>query len=534
MNDITTATYKSDIPEGNTSTNIKKIKIRMNSSQKNIFDKFSYNTTPKSIDSIASSNSPDETNIKTITTVSTANPSPEKSEIKREKLVPVVLSDEQKSAIELFKQGKNIFLTGPGGTGKTLLIKEFIKESYLLDKKIQVCALTGCASLLLGQGARTIHSWSGIKLAKGPPEKIIENVLRNRQARKSWLTTDILVIDEVSMMSHKILNILEEVARHIRKTSKVFGGIQVIFCGDFYQLGPIGDQYELETKEYCFQSKKWFDIFPKENHIQLHTIFRQNDKDYIEILNEIREGSLSQKNIEILKKYVKRPYDETQHNNCHLTKLFPIRSRVDHINNLMFEKIEEPIQNYNMITQTNLTTFIETGKPFDEFTTSKCENLTFDEIRKEVEQLIANSNLQKELQLKKGAAVMCLTNLDLERGICNGSQGIIIDFINGKPKVKFSNGIIEIISIHSIQSEEYPSIAIGQYPLCLAWAMTIHKMQGATLDMAQIDIGNTIFDYGQTYVGLSRIRSLDGLYLSDFNPHRIKTNPTVQAFYKSL
>lgn len=447
----------------------------------------------------------------------------------------ITLSEEQQTALELFKQRKNLFITGPGGTGKTLLIKEFIKQAYLEDKEIQVCALTGCASLLLGHGARTIHSWSGIRLAKGDPQRVIDQALKNRIAKKNWTSVDILIIDEVSMMSHKILNILEELARRARRSSKIFGGIQVVFCGDFYQLGPVGDQTEPETTEYCFQSPLWFNIIPLANHIQLHTIFRQRDPKYIQILNEIRQGQLSQENIALLKAHKERPpYEETEHNGCYLTKLFPIRSRVDHINRMMFDKIQEPIKTQHLIIHTNITCYLETGKSFEDEVIERCRNLTMDEKTREIEKLTTNSNLVQELHLKKGAAIMCLTNLDLDRGICNGSQGIIIDFVGPAPKVKFSNGVIEVIQLHQIQSDEYPCLAIAQYPLCLAWAMTIHKMQGATLDMAQIDIGSSIFDYGQTYVALSRIRNLDGLYLSDFNPNRIRTNPKVQEFYAAL
>ena len=350
------------------------------------------------------------------------------------------------------------------------------------------------------------------------------------------MSVDILVIDEVSMMSQKIFDLLEEIARRIRKNNKFFGGIQLIFSGDFYQLGPIGDNTEPETTQYCFESPKWFQIFPKENHIQLHTIFRQNDAKYIEILNEIRKGALSPENTALLNTYIKRPFDPTEHNNCYLTKLFPIKSRVDYINQLMFDEITEPIQEYNMITATNLTTYIDngTGKPIELEVLEKCDQMTNEEKNQEIERLVTTSTLQKHLQLKKSTAVMCLTNLCLEKGICNGSQGIVVDFIGTAPQVKFANGILETIPLHYIQSEEYPRIAIGQYPLCLAWAMTIHKMQGATLDMGQIDIGNAIFEYGQTYVALSRIRSLDGLYLSDFKPHRIRANPKVCAFYAGL
>ena len=133
---------------------------------------------------------------------------------------------------------------------------------------------------------------------------------------------------------------------------------------------------------------------------------------------------------------------------------------------------------------------------------------------------------------------MCIVNLDIENGICNGSQGIVIDIIETTPHpipvVKFSNGLIKKMAPHYWQSEEYPTIAIGQFPLCLAWALTIHKIQGATLEMAEMDIGQSIFEYGQTYVALSRIKSLNGLYLSEFHPYKIKANPKVKEYYDQL
>ena len=133
---------------------------------------------------------------------------------------------------------------------------------------------------------------------------------------------------------------------------------------------------------------------------------------------------------------------------------------------------------------------------------------------------------------------MCTTNIDLESGICNGSLGIIVDFHMKLgipiPFVKFANGITREIQIQYWQSEEYPSIAIGQIPLCLAWAITIHKIQGATLSMAEMDIGRNIFEYGQTYVALSRVQSLDGLYLSGFYPENIRANPKVTLFYNQI
>ena len=221
------------------------------------------------------------------------------------------LSPEQKYALEKFKRGENLFITGAGGTGKTTLIKHFIEYAESVKKSIQVCALTGCAAVLLNCNARTIHSWSGIRLARGPKEKIIESVFKNKRQSRNWKKVKILIVDEVSMMSRKIFEVLDEIGKVIRHSSLPFGGIQVVFTGDFFQLPPVGTLGEPETEEFCFESAEWLRTFKSENHIELETIFRQTDKPYIEILSEIRRGQLSEKNIEVLKQYVKREYDQT-------------------------------------------------------------------------------------------------------------------------------------------------------------------------------------------------------------------------------
>ena len=156
----------------------------------------------------------------------------------------------------------------------------------------------------------------------------------------------------------------------------------------------------------------------------------------------------------------------------------------------------------------------------------------------EVRQLMNSSSYPDILYLKVGAVVMCTINLDMDNGICNGSQGIITNIFETEegpiPEVTFVNGITKQISIQYRQSEDYPTIAVGQIPLTLAWALTIHKIQGATLNMATIDVGSQIFECGQTYVALSRIKSIDGLYLTAFNPQKIKVNKKVQDFYEAL
>ena len=460
----------------------------------------------------------------------------------------IQLSPEQQYALDMFNNGENLFITGPGGTGKTKLISYFAQSANERGIKIDVCALTGCAALLLNCGARTLHSWSGIRLAKGPREKLIAGIMKNRRALSNWKKAKILVIDEVSMMSEKIFELCDDIGRAVRKINRPFGGIQIVCTGDFYQLPPVGTFGEPDTERFCFESERWPTIFKPENNIQLHTMFRQKDPKYREILLQIRKGELDEENAEILQTRVKRQYNPEEHGGCVLTKLFPVRTRAEYINQLMYAKIEQEEQVYRYNRRTNCTTYVESGALIKTADLMKCDMLTEKEKEVHLEQLLTNSPAVESLALKVGTAVMCLTNLDLEAGICNGSQGVIVKFVPAgeglitagtvlgelAPVVRFTNGCVRVIERHVWQSDEYPSLYISQYPLCLAWALTIHKIQGATMAMAEMDLGNAIFEYGQTYVALSRIQTLDGLYLSAFHPQRIKANPKVRAFYDSI
>jgi len=450
-----------------------------------------------------------------------------------------ILSPEQKYAYQQFCKGENLFITGPGGTGKTKLISNLVEHCRSNIIPHQVCALTGCAALLLNCGARTLHSWSGIKLAKGPNHYIIANIRKNRRICAEWRKIKVLIVDEVSMMSLKIFELVEEVARATRLSQLPFGGIQVVFCGDFYQLPPVGTAGQPETELFCFESPVWNQVFPRKNHVQLQTIFRQVDPIYKSILLQIREGTLSEENAKILQGYVKREFNPEEHNGCLPTKLFPTRVKTDFLNKLMFSKLADPEYTFKSEKRYDCKTYLDSNKAISTEDLTKGARLSAQEIEYELEGLMNSSNLQDTLVLKKGAVVMCTMNLDMDSGICNGSQGIVIDVLEqgGKttfPVVKFSNGLIRTIQPQFRQSEEYPTIAIGQIPLMLAWALTIHKIQGATLEMADIDVGTNIFEYGQTYVALSRVQSLNGLYLTAFNPGRIRANDSVRAFYAQL
>jgi len=447
-----------------------------------------------------------------------------------------MLSPEQKYAFERFKEGKNLFITGPGGTGKTRLIETLVQYMNEKDIKYQVCALTGCATVLLNKcKARTIHSWSGIGLANGLKEKIVNKVVKSRHTVKGWKKVKVLIIDEVSMMSKKIFELLDYISRVIKKVPRPFGGIQVVFTGDFYQLPPVGNYEEEDTCKFCFESESWTQVFPKQNHIQLTTIFRQTDEEYREILNQIRCGSLEPRFIELLKSYVGRPKDEL----VAPAKLFAVRAKADFVNQAQYAKLEGEEVVYKTESSCRLVTYMDSGKAIELETIAYCSSLDPEFIQHELDYLANSSNRIPLLKLKVGAHVMCLHNLDIENGICNGTQGIIKSFTTNTlgqriPIVLFSNGITMQIDMNWIQSDEYPCLGISQIPLCLSWALTIHKIQGATLPMAEMDLGNTVFEFGQTYVALSRIERLTGLYLSAFQPNKIKANPIVKAFYAGI
>lgn len=450
------------------------------------------------------------------------------------------LSKEQLYALDLFKQGKNIFLSGPGGTGKTKLIECFVSHCISYGKKHQVCAMTGCATILLPKScnARTIHSWSGIRLCKGNNHEIIKSVLKYKKNKTSWRMTNILIVDEVSMMSKKVLEVLDAIAKQIRFDDRPFGGMQVVFVGDFYQLPPVGSPEDIDSQQFCFESPLWIKLFPLESVVLLKTIFRQDDPVYKNILLQIREAKLNLESKYILQQYVNREFDSSCHNGIVPTKLYPTRYKTDKLNETMFSQLKEKCYSFQYVVKTNCKTYLENNQPISIEHLMNCNNMSQQVKDYEVRQLLTTSSYVDILYLKKGALVMCTMNLDMDNGICNGSQGVVTNILETEtgfvPEVTFVNGIKKQIGMQYRQSEDYPSIAVGQIPLTLAWALTIHKIQGATLDMASIDVGNQIFECGQTYVALSRVKSLDGLYLDAFNPERIKINELVKGFYDSI
>lgn len=450
----------------------------------------------------------------------------------------VSLSPDQRYAFNQYRMGHNIFITGPGGTGKSHLIRYIRDDLVMRNQNHAICALTGCAAVLLGCCAKTIHSWAGIGIASGTKEEIVAKALKNSRTLSRWRSVKTLIIDEVSMMSVKIFEVLDRIAKSARKQYLFpFGGIQVIFIGDFYQLPPVGKIDDPESRKFCFESPLWKTTFKNNCHIQLRTLYRQKDPEYIKVLEEVRSGKLSIQTINTLADRLGATLPDTV---IKPTKLFPRNVDADMVNQNMYAQIKEPEHLYESTTLENMTFFADTAIPIPQDVLNRCSLLDREDINQQIALYMENNHLAKTVRLKKGALVMCLANLDTESGICNGSQGVIIDFVAGGtkqqycPVVRFLNGVVMKIVPKVYQHDDYPKYGIEQIPLRLAWAFTIHKSQGVTLEIAEMDIGSRIFECGQTYVALSRVKSLSGLYLSGFNHTKIKTNVLVSDFYEQM
>ena len=421
------------------------------------------------------------------------------------------LSTKQQDTYNAYKNGNNVFLTGPGGSGKTALIKYI----YEADKdNIQLTALTGVASIQLHEDAKTIHSWAGIGLGDNSVSQYVNKINNSKVLKNKWKNIKVLVIDEVSMLSADLFEKLEAIARTIRDSDKIFGGIQIIFSGDFYQLPPVKN-----NSKFCFESPLFDKLFTFK--ILLDTVFRQKDTSLLKILTNIRLGKITKSNIKTLNDRITKPDDSA-------VILMPRKLTVDEINSNKLNELNTESKKYERIIVEDL----ELTKEEEQY----MKLVSMEEYSQELEFLEKNTVISTTLELKIGARVMSIVNVEEEDKlvISNGTQGVVTDFSNGLPVVNFENGVKRTIGYHTWKCHSLPACGTKQIPLILSWALTIHKAQGCTLNKCRMNIGNDIFEAGQTYVALSRVKSLEGIFLDDFNPYKIKVNEKVKMFYESI
>lgn len=435
------------------------------------------------------------------------------------------LTYEQRFVFDKLLEGKNVFCTGGGGVGKSYLMSVIRDELPIIKKqltnknfRVQLCALTGCAALLLGHKAKTLHSWSGIGLGRGDFKELYTKVRRNAKAMRNWLCTDLLVIDEVSMLTNELLDKLDQLGRKIRAahSQKPFGGIQLLLVGDFYQLPPI-NKGDSKNTVFAFESPTWQDTV--DISIELTELQRQKDPIFQKILREARIGELSMKSIEMLSDRQNLDWGALK---IKPTLLFPRRAEVEMINDANIKALKGKRKKYD-------ATIVFDGKTPVGF------NVEDPDFIRTLELFDSDAPYLKRLELAENAQVMLISNMFPDDGLVNGSRGVILRFceVTGLPVVEFMNGIVKTVGNQTWELEDYEGVLRSQVPLRLAYAVTIHKCQGATLDCALADIGSGVFEYGQAYVALSRVRSLESLYVYDFVPTAFRAHPKVKEFYKT-
>lgn len=388
---------------------------------------------------------------------------------------------DQALALEIMMAGESVLLTGPAGAGKTFVLNEYIRQARAQGKVVAVTATTGLAATHLS--GNTIHSWSGIGINDSLPKNFFEFLPKNRY--DTIENTDVLVIDEISMMHDYRLDMVDAVARRVRGKDEPFGGLQVILCGDFFQLPPVSRHGEAPSS-FVVSSRSFKDLDPVICYLQEQ--HRQDDQDFLDILNVIRAGDVRRKHADTLMARIDAQLNEDEE----ITELHTTNVDVDGLNGKKLEALKGDKHYYKAKT---------VGK----------ENY--------VETLKRSCLALEDLVLKEGALVMCVKNSP-ERKYVNGSLGVVIDFEDGTdfPIVKLNGGKILTIApeVWELRDGDKKRASLEQVPLRLAWAVTVHKSQGMTLDAARIDLRKT-FVPGMGYVALSRVRNLDSLSLIGMN-----------------
>jgi len=403
----------------------------------------------------------------------------------------------QSQALQVMLSGESVFLTGAPGAGKTYVLNQFVARAKSLGKQVAVTASTGIAATHIG--GTTIHSWSGLGIRDRLNEYDKTWLRGNDRLRKRYNSVDILVIDEISMLHGTRLDMVNEACKLLRDSEQPFGGLQVVLVGDLFQLPPVNRTSELT--DFAHQSAAWQELNPKICYItEQH---RQEGDALLELLEAMRGGELDTMHIEALESR----RGQVPSPDAPVTKLYTHNIDVESINQRHLVALSSEAQTFTMRA---------TGQAA------------------KVEQLMKSILAPEDLELRVGAEVMFVAN-NFAAGFVNGTRGQVIAFKDKLPLVKLVTGRLIRVEPHSwtLMEDNRKRAEVVQLPLRLAWAITIHKSQGMSLDAAEIDLSKS-FTPGMGYVALSRVRSLDGIYLSGINQQALQLHPAIFEFDREL
>jgi ATP-dependent DNA helicase PIF1 len=403
------------------------------------------------------------------------------------------LRDDQLDAFHMLLSGENVFLTGAAGSGKSFLVRKFL--SQFSKNEFPVLASTGAAAVLVG--GRTFHSFFGLGIMEGGPDRVFEKAKKDTRLKKRISKVEGIIIDEISMISGDVLDLAERISRWARENEHPFGGMRIIAVGDFAQLPPVN---KMGPRNWCFKHPVWQRVqfqnaFLKTNH-------RTHDAEFLKVLGDVREGRVTERVHDFLNNKIKE-HDESDSG----IRLFPFRNQSEQFNLKQLNKID---------AEAHVFPTLYWGD------------------QQKLEKMKDTFPVPQELVLKVGAEVIFTQNDPQKRWI-NGTQGVVRQFEEKRIVVEKRSGrevSVDPVSFDLMNAEGEIIMSATQYPLNLGYATTIHKSQGATMDKVWCDLSQ-LWEPGQAYVALSRLRDSEGLNLIKWSAKSIKADPEVTDFYKA-
>jgi ATP-dependent DNA helicase PIF1 len=404
----------------------------------------------------------------------------------------------QKQALAVMMSGANVFLTGAPGAGKTYVLNDFIRRAQRAGRQVAVTASTGIAASHLN--GNTIHSWSGLGILDQLTEEDLTRLGASEKLIKRYNSADVLVIDEVSMLHGARLDMINRLAKVLRGSDKPYGGLQVILVGDLFQLPPVSRG--TAVFDFVHLSDAWAELEPRICYLtEQH---RQGEHDNLLVfLEAMRRADIADDQYTVITDRLEAVPGE----DVVVTRLYSHNMDVDTINDKHLALLDGPTKSYEMTTKGAAA---------------------------KIEQLTKSLLVSPKLVLKQGAEVMFVAN-NFADGFVNGSRGRVVDFDHGSPLVELQSGRKVRVESYtwSLTEDGRVRAEVSQLPLRLAWAITIHKSQGMSLDAAEIDLSRA-FTPGMGYVALSRVRSLDGLYLKGLNKMALAMHPQIHDLDNQL